>query len=109
MSRWLWTAELWTPVASSDRQYIAKAPRDAGHGGRGAGPGVASLTDRLQEGLQLLGPGGVPELPQRLRLDLADPFPRHVAGAADLLEGVLRAVADSEAHLQDLLLSRRQG
>ena len=25
MSRWLWTAELWTPVAASGRQYIAKA------------------------------------------------------------------------------------
>src|ERR1700693_371475 len=67
------------------------------------------LADRLQERLQLLRPRRVPELPQGLRFDLADSFARHVEGAPDFLEGVLRAVADTEAHLQDLLFPRGQG
>src|ERR1700693_1134194 len=95
MSRWLWTAELWTPVAASARQYIRRRK--------------ALLTDRFQERLQFLGPRRVAQLAERLRFDLADSFACHVEGAPDFLEGVLRAVADTEAHLQDLLFPRGQG
>src|SRR5690242_17007773 len=51
----------------------------------------------------------MPQLPQGLRLDLPDALARDVERAADLLEGVLGAVADAEAHLEDLLLAGRQG
>src|SRR5215471_8507855 len=64
---------------------------------------------RFEERLQLLRARRVPELPQRLRLDLPDPLARHVEGPADFLERVLGAVADAEPHLEDLLLARRQG
>ena len=39
------------------------------------------------------------ELPQRLVLDLTDPFAGDVEGSPDLLEGVLGAVADTKAQL----------
>src|SRR4029077_832321 len=63
----------------------------------------------LQKRFQLLGPRRVAELPERLRLDLSDPLAGDVEGAADLFQGVLRAVADAKPHLQDLLFPRRQG
>src|SRR5436309_8921140 len=106
MSRWLWTAELWTPVAASDRQYNKDGTR--GHRPQRAG-GAGRLTDCLQERLQLLGAGRMPQLAQGLRLDLPDPLPCDVKGAADLLERVLGALPDPETHLQDLLLPGRQG
>src|SRR5262249_19628258 len=147
MSRWLWTAELWTPVNITNggplptmrwpgsgvrenrraRRFQLAARKSRGASSRlqraTAGKplarfeGVRSsvlnalvppwrggvrvvapktripdpvecLTDGLQEWLELLGPRGVTELPQRLRLDLADPLARHVEGATDLLERV---------------------
>src|SRR5437867_11187230 len=90
MSRWLWTAELWTP-----------APK-------GAGSNISQRTgsaDRLEERLQLLRPRRMTELPQRLRLDLPDPLPGHVERPADLFQRVFRPVAHAEPHLQDLLLA----
>src|SRR5690242_17965299 len=48
------------------------------------------------------------QLPQRLRLDLADALARHRESRPDLLEGVVRALADAEAEAQDLLLARRE-
>src|SRR5262245_32981444 len=48
------------------------------------------------------------KLPERLGFDLADPLARDGEVLADLFERVLRAVADAEAHLDDLLLARRQ-
>src|SRR4030095_10774880 len=62
----------------------------------------------LQKRLQFLGPGGVAQLPESLRLDLPDPLPGHVERTADLLERVLGAVADPEPHFEHLLLARRQ-
>src|SRR6266542_1097100 len=94
MSRWLWTAELWTPVAASANI---------------SGGARRRLADRLQEGLEFLGSRRVAQLAQGFRFDLPDSFPGYVEGAADLFEGVLRAVADAETHLQDLLFARRQG
>src|SRR5262252_377969 len=97
MSRWLWTAELWTPMNITN-----------GVGLPSCSSRRAYLPDGLQERLELLRPRRMAELAQRLRLDLPDPLAGDVEGAADLLERVLGAVADAEAHLQDLLLSRGQ-
>src|SRR6266542_678269 len=71
------------------------------------GPGSGSAYG-LQERLQLFGPRRMPEFAQGLGLDLPDALACHVEGAADLLESVLRDVADAETHLQDLLLARSQ-
>src|SRR6202035_1565326 len=49
------------------------------------------------------------QLAQGLRLDLADALAGDVEGAPHLLERVLGAVADAEAHLEHQLLARRQG
>src|SRR5690349_1255750 len=77
--------------------------------GRGEPRPYAASPYRLEKRLELLRARGVPELPKRLALDLADPLSGHVEGAADLLEGVLGAVPHAEAHLEDLLLAGRQG
>src|SRR4029453_19418256 len=63
----------------------------------------------LQERLQLARPRRVAQLPQRLGLDLADALAGDREALADLLQRVLGAVAQAEAHLDDLLLARRQG
>src|SRR5437899_711734 len=52
-----------------------------------------SSADRLEERFEFLGPRRVPELPQRLGLDLTDPLARHVEGTTDFLEGMLGSVA----------------
>ena len=48
------------------------------------------------------------ELSQRLGFDLANPFTRYVELPAHLLESMLLAYTDSEAHAQDALLPRGQ-
>src|SRR5688572_8657131 len=48
------------------------------------------------------------QLAQRLRLDLPYPFARYREVLAHFFERVLAAVADAEAHLDDLLFARRQ-
>src|SRR2546428_1654416 len=48
------------------------------------------------------------ELGQRLRLDLADALARDREARPDLLERVVRALADAEAQPQHLLLARRE-
>src|SRR5262249_786342 len=53
--------------------------------------------------------GEVTELPKRLRLDLADALPRDVEARPDLLERVIRPLADAETQPQHLLLARCQG
>src|SRR5436190_21607392 len=50
----------------------------------------------------------IAELPERLRLDLADALTRQVEALADLLERVVRRLADAEAHADHLLLARRE-
>src|SRR5215470_9573992 len=50
----------------------------------------------------------MPQLPQRLRLDLPDTFASHCERLADFFEGVLAAVFETEPHLDDLLFARRQ-
>ena len=48
------------------------------------------------------------QLPQRFRLDLPDPFPRHAELLAHFLKRVVGVHPDAEAHPQDTLLTRRQ-
>jgi hypothetical protein len=47
----------------------------------------------------------VAELPERLRLDLADALAGDLEALAHFLQGVLGAVPDPEAHLDDALLA----
>src|SRR6266540_2018289 len=63
----------------------------------------------LDEALQPLRPRGVPQLPQRLRLDLADALARHLEVLPDLLERVVALLADFEPHPEDLLLAGGEG
>src|SRR5688500_4902279 len=63
----------------------------------------------VQEGTQLLRPRRVAQLAQGLRLDLADALAGDVERTAHFLERVLGAVADTEPHLQNLLLTRGEG
>src|SRR3954454_10453609 len=64
------------------------------------------LERRIEERTELLRARRMGQLAERLRLDLANPFARHIERAADFFERVLGAVADAEAHLEDLLLAR---
>src|SRR5215813_8049123 len=63
----------------------------------------------FQKRLQLPRPRRVAEFAERLGFDLADAFARDGEMLADLFERVFAAVrAETEAHLDDLLLARRQ-
>src|SRR6266545_1875942 len=48
------------------------------------------------------------ELAQRLGLDLPDAFARDREALAHFLQRVLAAIADAEAHLDDLFFARRE-
>src|SRR5437879_5114002 len=52
---------------------------------------------------------GMAQFAKGLRLDLTDPHARDREADADLLQGVVRALADPEAQPQDLLLAGREG
>src|SRR5205807_4388988 len=60
----------------------------------------------IEEWPQLLRSRRMPQLAQRLRFDLADALACDIERAANLFECVLGAVADAEAHLENLLLAR---
>src|SRR5437867_12337377 len=62
----------------------------------------------FQKRPQLAAPGRVPQLAQRLRLDLTDPLAGDGEALADLFERVLAPVAHAEPHLDHFLLARRQ-
>src|SRR5262245_10689040 len=62
----------------------------------------------LEKRPELAAARRVPQLAQRLGLDLADALARDGEALADLLERVLAAVADTEPHLDHLLLARCQ-
>src|SRR5437016_1159843 len=62
---------------------------------------VANRRGLLEVVLELSRAGWVAELPERLRLDLADPLAGHVELTADLLEGPRPAVLQPEAELKD--------
>src|SRR6476660_1345969 len=65
-------------------------------------------TSIIQETPQLPRSARMLQLPERLRLDLADALARHRELLADLLEGVVGVHADAEAHAQHALLTRRE-
>ncbi len=50
----------------------------------------------------------MPQLPQRLRLNLPDAFARHRKRLSNFLQRVLRAVFQPKAHLDDFFFARRQ-
>ena len=95
MSRWLWTAELWTPVLKSVLNIAKRVgvPRHRIVSRKGfsflAREGCRSLRSAFDSICRILS-----------RVTLND--------RPDLFERVLGPVAHAEAHLQDLLLSRRQ-
>src|SRR6266508_2638371 len=60
----------------------------------------------LDEALEALRARRMPELPQRLRLDLADALARDLEVLADLLQRVVALLAEAEAHPEHLLLAR---
>src|SRR5260221_7455034 len=63
----------------------------------------------FQECLQLARAARVPQLAEGLGLDLPDALAGDREALADLLQGVLAAVAEPEAHLDDLLLAGGEG
>src|ERR1043166_6146630 len=62
----------------------------------------------LEERTQLAAARRMPQLAQRLGFDLPDAFARDGEALADFFQRVLAAVADAEAHLNDLLFARRE-
>src|SRR2546428_12249086 len=62
----------------------------------------------LDEGPQVATAEGMPELAQRLGLDLADPLTGHREALAHFLQRVLSLLADPEAQAEDLLFLGRQ-
>src|SRR6187200_1698221 len=66
------------------------------------------LRSAFEEGAQFAAPRRVAQLSERLGLDLADALAGDGEVLADLLERVLAAVANAEAHLDYLLLARRE-
>src|SRR5215468_6237338 len=76
---------------------------------RAGGAAVRLDAAAFQERLELARARRVPELAQGLGLDLADALAGDREALAHLLERVLGAVAEPEAHLDDLLLAGGQG
>src|SRR5690349_20559158 len=67
------------------------------------------ILDAVDEGLQLAAAAGVTELAEGFGFYLADALAGDLEGLADFFEGVLGAVFEAEAHLDDTLFARRQG
>ena len=63
----------------------------------------------IEESAQAMAAAGVAQLAQRLGFDLADAFASDSEMLSDLFEGVLAAVLQAKAHLDDLFLARAQG
>src|SRR3954452_14822174 len=64
--------------------------------------------DAVEEALELAAAERVLQLADRLRLDLADPLPRHLEDPAHLLQRVGVAVPQAVPQLDDLALAVRQ-
>lgn len=57
----------------------------------------------------MIGTRRMSQFAQRLRFDLTDPLAGHGEILSDLLERVVAALANPEAHLENLLFARREG
>src|SRR5215813_2265128 len=75
---------------------------------REAGYAAAGETSIIQKAPQLPAPRRMLQLPQRLRLDLADALARHRELLADFFQRVVGVHADAKAHAQHALLARRE-
>src|SRR5713101_5132104 len=73
------------------------------------GPRRHHTRSGLQEAPELLRARRVPELAQRLGLDLPDPFAGDREVLPDFLQRVLATVGEAEPEPQHLLLARREG
>src|SRR2546421_10151925 len=62
----------------------------------------------VEEALESLRARGMPQLPQRLRLDLPYSLARDVELLAHFLEGMVGRHLDAEAHAQHLGFARRE-
>ena len=62
----------------------------------------------LHEAFEVARAPGLTQFAQRLCFDLTDPFAGHGELLADFLERVVRLLADTEAHAQNLLFARCQ-
>src|SRR6266496_5753054 len=98
-----WARRCWRSRELRPWRGCARRSRSSASVGDGLDPAP------LQEGLQLARPRGMPQLAERLGLDLADALAGDREALAHLLEGVLGAVAQPEAHLDDPLLAGGQG
>src|SRR6185436_9472200 len=98
-----------TPADVETRDAARQKATLAGRLLRAAAVAAALLERCVEEGAQCLGAGGVAELAERFRLDLADPLAGDVERAAHFLQRVLGTVAHAEAHLEHLLLARGEG
>src|SRR5438105_3260576 len=76
---------------------------------RVAGPYHSNLTaSPLDERLQLLASAGVPQLSQRLGLDLTNALARDLEVLPNFLEGVIAPLANTKAHTQHFFLARSE-
>src|SRR5579885_1719031 len=76
---------------------------------RRTGCGDLTALPGRHQGPETPRPLGGAQLPERLRLDLADAFPRDIEFLADFLKSVLTLTTDSEPHPDHLLLLGRKG
>src|SRR5262245_33141491 len=101
--------------STKDAMVVAEPPRYRRLGrarGRPARPPRPRAADRratalrLEDRVQVLGRGGLAQLLQRARLELADPLAREAERLPDLLERVLLLAPEAVAQAQDQLLAR---
>src|ERR687891_840612 len=99
-----------SPAEGTARSRVMRCGNDAEPSTPQYTGGGCCLPGRLVEVVaELLRPGGVAELGERLGLDLADPLPGHPEGQADLLERRRLHPEHAEPHLDDAPLSIAEG
>src|SRR5919106_5968505 len=99
-----------SPAEGTARSRVMRCGNDAEPSTPQYTGGGCCLPGRLVEVVpELLRPGGVAELGERLGLDLADPLPGHPEGQADLLERRRLHPEHAEPHLDDAPLPIAEG
>src|SRR6266516_4810021 len=74
-----------------------------------SGRGRLSVLDSFEKRLELPGARGMPQLAERLGLDLTNTFAGNGEVLSNFFKGVLRArSAQAKAHLDDFLFARRK-